>query len=121
MLKSKIAKQHEFEASALVDSKFKPQELKAEYEFMPKKKFCDEIEIAYSTKTGLELQWETKPNQVLKTDLKGNFKSKKITAEIEYKTICKTPMVKTVLTMGCPVDNPGNYTLAAKFETEYKF
>mmetsp|Transcript_8790 Transcript_8790/g.21243 ORF Transcript_8790/g.21243 Transcript_8790/m.21243 type:complete len:249 (-) Transcript_8790:57-803(-) len=120
-LKSKMSKKHEVTCSAEMDSKLKPKELKAEYEFKPHLKWCDELEVMYSTVKGLELEWETKPSKSFKTELKGNLKTKKVSAQLEWKTQSKKPMLKSVLSLGCPIDNPQKATVSATFQAEYKF
>mmetsp|Transcript_28271 Transcript_28271/g.79813 ORF Transcript_28271/g.79813 Transcript_28271/m.79813 type:complete len:249 (+) Transcript_28271:171-917(+) len=120
-VKSQPTKMHELTAFAQCNSSFKAQELGFEYEIMPRKKWCDEMEAKYSTVKGLELQWETKPTKQLKTDLRANLKTKKITAEMEYKTVSKKPMLKTVLSVSAPVSAPADYSTSATIQAEYKF
>lgn len=121
MIKSMPIKKHEISASAKCNSSFKATELACEYEFMPRLKWCDEVEAKYSTVSGLELQWETKPSKTFKTDLKANLKTKKITGEIEYKTLSKKPMLKTVLSIAAPANQPAKYVASATIQGEYKF
>mmetsp|Transcript_3100 Transcript_3100/g.5647 ORF Transcript_3100/g.5647 Transcript_3100/m.5647 type:complete len:250 (-) Transcript_3100:179-928(-) len=120
-LKSQPHKMHELCATAEVNSSFKPLELTASYEFMPRKKWADEFEVSYSTVKGAELQWETKPSKTVKTDLKANLKSKKLIGQVEWKSKSKQPMLKTVLNLSCPVTKPQAYSASCVFQTEYKF